>query len=89
MNLLDIQRRMSGLKDWALETGNMIVKDIGFKDFKEAMAYVSKVGEVSEKHEHHPTILVDYNLVRLSLTSHKEGGLTDKDFALAEEIDKI
>lgn len=88
MTLAELEKRMKNLKDWALE-GEMIVKDVVFKDFKEALEYVNKVGELAEKKEHHPDIMIMHSSVRLSLTTHSEKGLTDKDFDLAEEIDKI
>ena len=88
MTLAELEKRMKNLKDWALE-GEMIVKDIVFKDFKEALEYVNKVGELAEKSQHHPDIMIMYSSVRLSLTTHSEKGLTDKDFDLAEEIDKV
>ena len=88
MTLAELEKRMKKLKDWALE-GSMIVKDNVFKNFKDALDYVNKVGELAEKQVHHPDIMIMYNHVRLSLTTHSEKGLTEKDFDLAEEIDKI
>lgn len=88
MNLGDIQKKMEKLKDWALE-GSSIIKDVTFNDFKQALEYVNKVGEVAEKNNHHPSVVLDYNFVHLTLTTHSEHTLTDKDFIVAEEIDKI
>ena len=79
---------MSKLRNWALE-GNSIVKDKLFKDFKEAMEFVNKVAEIAEKHNHHPSIIIDYNNVRMSMTTHSAGGLTNLDFDVGEEIDKL
>ena len=86
--LAEMQKRMEKLKDWALE-GNKIVKDLEFKDFKQALEFVNKVGEIAEKMNHHPDIMIFFNAVRLILTTHEAKGLTEKDFDLAEEIDKI
>ncbi len=83
-----INERMAQIKDWALE-GNSITKDFSFGNFQEAMEFVEKIAEVAEKMNHHPDILISYNKVRLSLTTHFEHGLTSKDFDVAEEIDKI
>ena len=88
MNLGEIQKKMETLKDWALE-GSSIVKDYTFQDFKQALEFVNKVGEVAEKNRHHPSIILDYNFVHLTLTTHSEHTLTEKDFIVAEEIDKI
>jgi len=86
--LFEIGTRMSKLRNWALE-GNSIVKDKLFKDFKEAMEFVNKVAEIAEKHNHHPSIIIDYNNVRMSMTTHSAGGLTNLDFDVGEEIDKL
>ncbi len=88
MSLGEISRRMQRLKDWNLEN-NAIVKDFEFGDFKEAIAFVNKVGEIAEKNNHHPDIVINYNRVRLTLTTHEEAGLTSRDFDTAEEIDKV
>jgi len=86
--LFEIGTRMLKLRNWALE-GNSIVKDKLFRDFKEAMEFVNKVAEIAEKHNHHPSIIIDYNNVRMSLTTHSAGGLTNIDFDVGEEIDKL
>jgi len=83
-----VNEYMEKLDGWALE-GSAIVKDLGFSDFKEALEFVNKVAEVAEEQEHHPDILISYNKVRLSLTTHSENGLTSKDFEVAEAVDKI
>jgi len=88
LTLSDIQERMSKLRNWALE-GNSIVKDKTFRNFKESIEFVNKVAEIAEKHAHHPDIVISYNLVRMSLTTHSVKGLTEKDFDVAEEIDRI
>lgn len=87
MNLSEIQERMSMLKNWGLE-GDSIVCDRFFGSFKGAMEFVNKVAEIAEKHDHHPSIVLDYKRVRLTLTTHGVG-LISKDFDVAEEIDKI
>lgn len=79
---------MSNLKGWALE-GSAIMKEFAFSNFDESIDFVVKVAEISKKHEHHPEIIIDYDTVRLILTTHDENGLTDKDFNVAEDIDKI
>ena len=83
-----ISERMQKLDNWSLEE-HSIVKDYSFENFKEALEFVNKIGEISEKMNHHPDILISYNKIRLTLTTHSERTLTFKDFELAEEIDKI
>lgn len=74
---------------WTIKD-NKLVRDFEFKDFKEALDFVNKVGELAEKANHHPDIfLYDYKKVRLTLTTHSQGGVTDKDRDLAQSIDNI
>ena len=76
-------------KDWR-QDGDALVRDLKFKDFGEAMAFVNRVAEVAEQRNHHPDILVHgWNNVRLTLSTHSEGGITDADHALAEQIDAL
>ncbi|HUZ28270.1 MAG TPA: 4a-hydroxytetrahydrobiopterin dehydratase [Solirubrobacteraceae bacterium] len=67
-----------------------IVRERRFEDFAEAMAFVNRVAEAAEEANHHPDILVHgWNKVRLSLTNHSAGGLTDADFQMARRIDEL
>ena len=69
---------------WGRE-GDEIVRDWKLEDFAAAIAFVNRVAEVAEEANHHPDILVHgWNKVRLSLTNHSAGGLTDADFELAK-----
>lgn len=88
LTLKEIQEQMKELKDWSLDFSS-ISKDFIFKDFKESLEFVNKVGELAEKMQHHPDIMINYNIVRLSLTTHSEKGLSKLDFEVAREIDKI
>lgn len=75
--------------DWTLE-GEHIVRDWKFKDFAEAMAFVNRVAEAAEEANHHPDILIHgWNKVRLSLTNHSAGGLTEPDFEMAGRFDRL
>lgn len=61
-----------------------------FQDFKGALAFVNKVGDLAERYNHHPDIhLVEYKKVKIVLTTHSAGGITEKDVTLAREIDKL
>ena len=88
LTLSEISREMSTLNSWSL-TGTSISKNYEFTNFKEALDFVNKVGEIAEKQQHHPDILINYSQVRLSITTHSEGGLTKKDFDLARGIDSL
>ena len=75
--------------DWRHE-GDEIVRDWKFRDFSEAMAFVNRVAEAAEEANHHPDILVHgWNKVRLSLTNHSAGGLTEPDFQMAVKFDAL
>ncbi|MBV9309521.1 MAG: 4a-hydroxytetrahydrobiopterin dehydratase [Solirubrobacterales bacterium] len=83
-----IQSRLEGLA-WTLE-GSEIVREWKFEDFKEAIAFVNRVADAAEQANHHPDILVHgWNKVRLSLTNHSAGGLTEVDFEMAEKFDQL
>lgn len=74
---------------WQRE-GNQLVWHLKFADFKSAMTFVNRVADEAEAMDHHPDIFLhDCNKVRLSLTTHSEGGLTAKDFRLAERINQF
>jgi 4a-hydroxytetrahydrobiopterin dehydratase len=81
--------RMPADPVWRQEDESLI-RDFEFEDFAAAMAYVNQVAEAAEEANHHPDILVHgWNKVRLTLTTHSEGGLTDSDRAMAERIDGL
>ena len=88
LNRAEINAEMSSLNNWSFE-GSAINKIFQFENFKSALEFVNKVGEVAEKHNHHPDIILNYNLVRLSLTTHSATSLTKIDFIVAKEIDGI
>jgi len=70
--------------------GDEIVRDWKFADFAEAMRFVGRVAEAAEEANHHPDILVHgWNKVRLSLTNHSAGGLTEPDFEMATKFDAL
>ncbi len=72
---------------WVIdEAGREISKEFEFKDFAEAMKFVNKVAEIAESEGHHPDIHVFYNKVKLNLSTHAIGGLSENDFILAAKI---
>jgi len=73
---------------WSLE-GAAIKREFQFKDFREAMAFVNEVADVAEGQAHHPDIFISYKTVRLTLTTHKIGGLSQNDFIVAARIDQL
>ena len=69
--------------------GGVIMRTFQFRDFSTAIEFVKALADLAEKAAHHPDIDIRYNKVTLSLTSHDEGGLTEKDFELATTIDQL
>ena len=84
----EIQSRLVSVPDWQIESGEL-VRTFLFKDFRASLAFVNKVGDAAESAGHHPDIDIRYNKVRLVLSTHSKGGLTELDFALAERIDTL
>ena len=81
----EIQQLASQIHDWTVEGKELKLVKI-FKDFVEAIAFVNRLVEPAEMAGHHPDLVISYNKVIVSLTTHDAGGLTEKDFALAKEI---
>ncbi|MEG3922089.1 4a-hydroxytetrahydrobiopterin dehydratase [Microcoleus sp. T3_A4] len=88
INNTEIQERASQLSGWTIE-GKQLRSTRLFKDFIEAIAFVNKLVAPSEAAGHHPDIEISYNKVTVNLTTHDAGGLTEKDFALAQEISAL
>ena len=66
-----------------------LVKEFKFPDFKAALAFVNQIGELAEAANHHPDIQLGWGKVVVTLTTHSEGGVTEKDKQLAEQIDGL
>lgn len=85
-----INDAMSSIPMWRISPDNLvIVCNLKFKDFKDAFAFMTRVGVVAEEMNHHPNWMNVYNEVNIALTTHDCGGLSEKDFTLARAIDAI
>jgi 4a-hydroxytetrahydrobiopterin dehydratase len=84
----EVNARLADLQGWKRDDDE-IEKEYKFADFKEAMAFVNQVADLAEAANHHPEIEINYNRVEIALSTHSEGGITEKDFALAAEIDGV
>jgi 4a-hydroxytetrahydrobiopterin dehydratase len=84
----EIRDKLKAMADWSF-SGNAIHKKFTFKSFMPAIAFVNKIAEAAEQSQHHPDITINYSLVGISLSTHSESGVTDKDFRLAEAIDTL
>jgi 4a-hydroxytetrahydrobiopterin dehydratase len=80
--------RLNSLPGWKI-AGGELTRTFSLADFRAALAFVHKVGDLAEQAGHHPDIDIRYNKVRLGLVTHDAGGLTGKDFDLAGSINKL
>ncbi|MEO8351206.1 MAG: 4a-hydroxytetrahydrobiopterin dehydratase [Chthoniobacteraceae bacterium] len=88
LNNQDIKDWLKKLPEWDLEKKH-IERLFEFEDFTQAIDFVNSVAEIAEDDDHHPDIDIRYNKVRVGLSTHSEGGLTDMDFEVAEKIDTL
>ena len=79
---------LAALPEWTKRSG-AIRRTYEFVDFVGAMKFVNAVAKVAEKDQHHPDIDIRWNKVTLVLMTHDEGGLTAKDFSLAQKCDRF
>jgi len=88
LNQDQINSNLSKIASWTFENVS-ISKQFQFKDFIEALSFVTSVGIESEKMDHHPDILMyAWNKVKITISTHSAGGLTEKDFSLAQKIEE-
>lgn len=83
-----VAERLAGVPGWTRDHDN-IVHAQKLADFKAALLYVGAVAYLAEAANHHPDILIEWNKVTLTLSTHSAGGLTVNDFALAEQINRL
>jgi 4a-hydroxytetrahydrobiopterin dehydratase len=83
----EVRRRLPELDGWEFD-GKHLTRLFVLPTFMDAIRFVGRVAEAAERAAHHPDIDVRYDTVRLHLMTHSERGITDKDFALAKEINR-
>lgn len=74
---------------WKVLDEHHLEKDYLFKNFREALDFTNKIGEIAEQEGHHPDILLSYGKVKIQLWTHKIDGLSESDFILAAKYDKL
>lgn len=84
----EVQAFLKKWPGWALE-GGALTKTYVFADFRAAMAFVTRVADAAEAADHHPDIDIRYNKVTLRLVTHDAGGLTQRDTALAAQVQRF
>ncbi|MFP4623414.1 MAG: 4a-hydroxytetrahydrobiopterin dehydratase [Gemmatimonadota bacterium] len=88
LNEQEIRTRLDDAPGWTRD-GDAIRKTYTLDSFPEAIAFVNRIAEVSQRADHHPDIDIRFDRVACSLSTHNEGGLTDRDFDLARRIDVV
>lgn len=83
-----ITEALAQVAEWSRQ-GDSISRTYTLTSFPAALAFASTVGHLAEAANHHPDILIQWKKVTLTLSTHDAGGLTDKDFALAQQIDSL
>ncbi len=83
-----IEERLENLEGWSYNE-NAIHTTLEFKDFKEAFSAMTRIAFEAEAQAHHPNWFNVYNTLEISLSTHDAGGVTEKDFKLAQSIESI
>ena len=85
--LRDLERRLGG--GWRVVNDHHLEKTYEFKDFREALDFTNKLGELAEEQGHHPDIHLSWGKVGVEIFTHKIDGLTESDFVLAAKTDRL
>ncbi len=85
--LSDLAARLHG--DWKLVDGHQLEREYRFADFREALAFTNRVGELAETLNHHPEIELGWGRVKLVILTHDAGGLTEGDFVWAARVEAL
>jgi 4a-hydroxytetrahydrobiopterin dehydratase len=85
----DVQARLAQLGDGWEKYGNSLRREFEFDDFSGAVEFVNKLTPIANELNHYPDIFLSSGLARVSLISHSEHGITEKDFELAKKLDEL
>jgi len=85
----EIQGFLSQLEAWQVVNEHHLQKTYRFKDFRESLQFVNRIGELAETQGHHPDICFGWGKAEVTIWTHKIDGLTESDFVLAAKIDKL
>lgn len=85
----EVAQALEGLPGWSLRDAQWLTWSREFGDFDEAMAFIQRVADIARRLDHHPDLYNVYNRVRLELTTHDAGGLTERDVAFAGAVSAL
>jgi 4a-hydroxytetrahydrobiopterin dehydratase len=86
LNDASVQDWLDGRSGWSRK-GDALVKTFRFPSFRDAIVFVNRLATLADEAHHHPDIDIRYTQVRVSLSTHDAGGITDKDTSMAEQIE--
>ena len=85
----EIEKLKGQLDQWQVINQHHLQKTFRFKDFRESLEFVNKIGELAESQGHHPDICFGWGKADINVWTHKIDGLTESDFVLAAKIDRL
>jgi 4a-hydroxytetrahydrobiopterin dehydratase len=86
----EIADKLIGRPQWRYEPDNKcLTRELKFKDFTQAFAFMTEVAKLADAQDHHPDWSNVYNKVKIQLSTHDAGGVSERDFKLAADIDKL
>ena len=85
----ELEKFNAAVPKWTVTNGHHIHREFRFPDFKQALEFVNRVGEIAENEGHHPDILLAWGKAEITLWTHKIDGLTESDFIMAAKIDRL
>ncbi|MGC9106247.1 MAG: 4a-hydroxytetrahydrobiopterin dehydratase [Thermoprotei archaeon] len=83
-----VKAELSNMPGWELN-GNSLVKTFRFKDFSSSVEFLAMIRPIADSLNHHPDVCINYDKVKVELTTHDEGGVTEKDIYLAKRIQGV
>lgn len=90
LGLEQAKEYLKNLPEWEIsERGTSIVRTVKYKDFKQALDFVNKVGEIAEEQNHHPDLSLGWGYCHVVLMTHSINGLHENDFIMASKVEKL
>ena len=84
----EVKGQLAQLGGWERE-GDALTREFEFANFVGSVDFVNRLTPVAEEMNHHPDLSISWNKVKVSLSTHSEGGITENDFKLAAKIDSV
>lgn len=85
----ELEKLWADLPNWTVTNEHHLQREFRFPDFKQALDFVNRVGDLAEEQGHHPDILLAWGKAGITLWTHKIDGLTESDFIMAAKIDRL